>query len=225
MTATFSHVDVYFSYRSPYSYLAIPRLSEWVREDEVDIIIRPVLPQAVINPKFFTEANPLMVPYSRNDMKRVAEFYEIPFVWPNPDPVVMEFGPVHIPLEQPYIHRLTRLGIEAGRKGRSLEYTREVATLIWSGSVENWTDANHLSEAVERAGLDLAAMDHAIEDNPNLYIKAIDENHAERTKVGHWGAPIIVIDGEPFFGQDRIELAKWRHAKNRFTPNSGHPGR
>jgi len=209
------HVDVYFSYRSPYSYLAIQRLFDWAQNDGLDLEIRPVLPLAVLNPKYFTDANPLMVPYVKNDVERNADFHNIPLQWPNPDPIVMEYDPVNIPTEQPYIHRLTRLGVEAGRQGRSLEFTREVTTMMWSGTVDKWTDGAHLAEAVGRAGLDLAEMDQAIEADPDLYINIIEENHAARREAGHWGSPTIVIDGEPFFGQDRIELAKWRLAQNR----------
>ncbi|TMB53500.1 MAG: 2-hydroxychromene-2-carboxylate isomerase, partial [Deltaproteobacteria bacterium] len=28
--------------------------------------------------------------------------------------------------------------------------------------------------------------------------------------AGHWGVPTMVFAGEPFFGQDRIELLVWR---------------
>jgi len=28
--------------------------------------------------------------------------------------------------------------------------------------------------------------------------------------AGHWGVPTLVFEGEPFFGQDRIDLAVWR---------------
>jgi len=27
---------------------------------------------------------------------------------------------------------------------------------------------------------------------------------------GHWGVPTLVFGSEPFFGQDRIEMAQWR---------------
>ena len=96
-----------------------------------------------------------------------------------------------------------------------VEFTREVATLIWNGEVGCWTDGDYLAEAVGRAGFNLSEMDQAIEADPDIYINIIEENHAARHEVGHWGSPTIVIDGEPFFGQDRIELAKWRLAQNR----------
>ena len=180
MNDTASYVDVFYSYCSPYSYLAIQRLSDWAEEDEIDLEIRPVLPLAVLDPTYFVDANSLMVPYVTMDVERNTNFHKIPFKWPNPDPIVIEFDPVHILTEQLYIHRLTRLGLEAGRQNHSLEFTREVATLMWSGSVDSWTDGNHLADAVDRAGLDLAEMDQVIEEDPDSYITAIKKNHAER---------------------------------------------
>jgi 2-hydroxychromene-2-carboxylate isomerase len=29
-------------------------------------------------------------------------------------------------------------------------------------------------------------------------------------EVHHWGVPTMVYEGEPFFGQDKIELLLWR---------------
>ncbi len=28
--------------------------------------------------------------------------------------------------------------------------------------------------------------------------------------AGHWGVPLSVLDGEPFYGQDRFDLLVWR---------------
>ena len=35
-------------------------------------------------------------------------------------------------------------------------------------------------------------------------------NQAALEAAGHWGVPTLVFEGEPFFGQDRIDLALWR---------------
>jgi hypothetical protein len=32
----------------------------------------------------------------------------------------------------------------------------------------------------------------------------------EQQSAGHWGVPLMVFEGEPFFGQDRFETLKWR---------------
>jgi len=38
----------------------------------------------------------------------------------------------------------------------------------------------------------------------------IEQNQREHGVSGHWGVPTFVFEGEPFFGQDRIELLVWR---------------
>ncbi|MGH6781444.1 MAG: 2-hydroxychromene-2-carboxylate isomerase, partial [Sphingomonadaceae bacterium] len=38
----------------------------------------------------------------------------------------------------------------------------------------------------------------------------IAANQVALERAGHWGVPTLVFNGEPFFGQDRIDLALWR---------------
>ena len=46
-------VEVFWSFRSPYSYLATPRLAEIAATYDVDLRIRPVYPLAVRVDGFF----------------------------------------------------------------------------------------------------------------------------------------------------------------------------
>ena len=221
MTDTEPHVELYYSYRSPYSYLAIGRLKRWAEEEGIHIAVRPVLPLAIRSPEFFHKVNPLFVPYLWRDTHRVAEYLGIPFKWPTPDPVVMDGEHRHIPKEQPYIHRLTRLGVEAELRGKGLDFTHEVATVIWSGAVEGWDQGDYLANAGARAGLDLAGMDAAIAAEPQKYIDIIEANQKAHQEAGHWGVPTMVFEGEPFFGQDRIDLLKWRLGRKRVGAGAG----
>src|SRR5882757_3791803 len=83
-------LDVYYSFRSPYSYLATPRLASWPDKYNIQIRLRPVLPLVVRTPEFFEKANPLLFNYIQKlDTYRVAEYLGIPFQWANPDPVVV----------------------------------------------------------------------------------------------------------------------------------------
>jgi 2-hydroxychromene-2-carboxylate isomerase len=109
--------------------------------------------------------------------------------------------------EQPYIYRLTGLGIEATRRGKGLEFAFHVSHLIWSGE-PGWNVGDKLANAVAAAGLDLADMDAAILANDPT--PAIAANHAALDASGHWGVPTLVFNGEPFFGQDRIDTLRWR---------------
>src|SRR3546814_10635668 len=69
--------------------------------------------------------------YTMRDMIRVAQFHGIPFGPPRPDPIVQNVATREIAAEQPYIHRLTRLGQAASRRGKGLAFCDEVAQLIW----------------------------------------------------------------------------------------------
>lgn len=202
-------VDVFWSFRSPYSYLATGRLVALRAQYDIDMHIRPVLPLAVRTPDFFDRVNPLFPAYLLRDVRRVAERMGISFVYPSPDPVVFDLPSGKYPQEQPYIHRLTRLGIAAVERGDGLAFVDEVSRVVWTGT-QNWHEGHHLAQAAERAGFNLAELDAAIEADPDGYIARIENNQAALQAAGHWGVPTFVFKGEPFFGQDRILDLVWR---------------
>ncbi|MFK7895199.1 MAG: 2-hydroxychromene-2-carboxylate isomerase [Myxococcota bacterium] len=202
-------IDVFWSFRSPYSYLATGRLIDLEARYAVEIRVRPVLPIAVRTPEFFQKVNPLWPPYLMKDIERLGAYQGIPIRWPRPDPVVMNRDRSY-PREQPSIHRLTRLGVAATESGRGLAFVDEVSKTIWDGSVAGWNEGTHLEEATARAGLDLAELDGQIEKNPQHFIDSIERNQDALEAAGHWGVPTMVFEGEPFFGQDRLDLLLWR---------------
>jgi len=202
--------DLYWSFRSPYSYLATGRLVRLVDEYDVECVVKPVYPIAIRTPEFFDKVNPLWPPYLLRDTLRIAQMEGIPYGWPRPDPVVQDFANRRIAEEQPYIHRLTRLGIAACEAGRGLPFLQHVSHCIWSGEVEGWHEGDHLAKAAASAGLDLAQLDARIEADPDHYEAVIRQNQADHEAAGHWGVPTMVFEGEPFFGQDRISHLVWR---------------
>ena len=209
MTQSIPSIDVFWSFRSPYSYLATGRLVDLHARYAIDVQVRPVLPLAVRTPEFFRQVNPLFPRYLVRDVLRLGEFLGIPIRWPRPDPVVMSADGGY-PREQPYIHRLTRLGVAAAERGHGLRFLDEASKLMWNGSVDGWHEGTHLSDAAARAGLDLAELDAQIEEDPRHFTDAIRRNQAALEDAGHWGVPTVVFEGEPFFGQDRLDLLLWR---------------
>jgi 2-hydroxychromene-2-carboxylate isomerase len=202
-------VDVYWSFRSPYSYLATPRLVELQREYDVDVAVRPVYPIALRIPGFFKKVNPLWPPYLLRDCARIADMQGMPFAWPSPDPIVQDLATLEIAAEQPHIHRLTRMGVAAEQRGRGLAFIHEVGKLTFGG-VKSWHEGDHLARATERAGLDYDDLTTAITSNAAELDAAIEQNEADQRTAGHWGVPLMVFRGEPFFGQDRIDVLLWR---------------
>lgn len=59
--------DFYFSFRSPYSYLAAPQIEALLAEFDVEVAMRIVRPIAVRIPGFFQSVNPLWPPYLARD--------------------------------------------------------------------------------------------------------------------------------------------------------------
>ena len=203
-------VDLFWSFRSPYSYLATPRLVELDKIYDLKIAVRPVYPIAIRFGEFFDRAHPLWVPYLMRDTLRIAEMHKLPYRWPRPDPVQIDPATRKATANQPYIHRLTRLGCAAAEEGNGLAFLDQVSRTIWSGTIDNWHQGDHLTKAAARAGADLAALDRAIEADPEKYEAIIEGNQKAHQAAGHWGVPTMVFEGEPFFGQDRIDVLLWR---------------
>lgn len=203
-------VDLFFSFRSPYSYLALPKTLNMVADFDVAVTLRPVYPLAVRVPGFFKKTNPQFARYVVLDSSRVAKHENIPFRFPRPDPIVQDMTTLHVAEHQPYIHRLTRLGAAAQLEGRSLAFTAAISRVLWDGSVQGWNEGDHLAQAAAAAGFDLAAMDVAVAADPDHYEAVIKGNEDAHAASGHWGVPTFVFENEPFFGQDRIDLLIWR---------------
>ena len=204
--------DLFWSFRSPYSYLVAPRLLEFERDFDVRANVRPVYPIAVRIDGFFRNVNPLWWSYLRRDVVRTAEMLGLPYSPPNPDPIVMDLKSGEVSKQQPYIGRLTRLGVAAAERGKGLRLVKEVSAVVFGGT-RDWHLGDHLACAAARSGMDLAELDRAIEANPDLYEATIAANEAAQKRAGHWGVPLMVFNGEPFFGQDRFEALKWRMAQ------------
>jgi 2-hydroxychromene-2-carboxylate isomerase len=201
--------DLYFSFRSPYSYLALPKWRAIVRDYDLAIDLKPVYPLAIRQPDFFERNHPNWLRYTIRDAMRVAQHGNIPFGPPRPDPIIQNIATREIAVEQPYIRRLVRTGQVASRQGRGFAYADEVAQLVWGGAID-WHLGDHLAGAAARAGLDMAQLDAEAERDADALDAEVATNQERLEAAGHWGVPTLVFNDEPFFGQDRIDLAMWR---------------
>jgi 2-hydroxychromene-2-carboxylate isomerase len=202
--------DFYFSFRSPYSYLALPQIQACMEEHGIEPRMRIVLPIAVRIPGFFKTVNPLWPPYLMRDTVRIAQMQGIPYRWPRPDPIVMDIASGEVAAEQPYIYKVSRLGVAAAREGKGFAFVKHMATAIWSGDVTDWHKDEHMLRALDDAGLDAPPILAAIDRCAGEFDAEIARNQEDQVGAGHWGVPLFVYEGEPFFGQDRIDHLIWR---------------
>jgi len=201
-------VDVYWSFRSPYSYLVTADLIELQQDFDVEVNARIVLPLAIRNKAaVFDASNRKPALYILLDWQRRAQFLGRPHAWPDPDPIAQDFETLEVADEQPHIYRLSKLGVEAQRRSKGVEFIAAVSSLIFGGTPK-WNEGDHLHRAASSCGLDLDEMEAAIAASDHL--EEIERNHGALEQAGHWGVPTMVVRGEPFFGQDRIDTLRWR---------------
>jgi 2-hydroxychromene-2-carboxylate isomerase len=196
--------------RSPFCYLALDRVLAMRTLYDLEVNLRVVYPVAIRNPKFFKTAPKHYRSYHLRDSNRVAEYLDIPYRRPIPDPIAQDMDTNEIAEHQPYIHMLTRLAAAAVEAGKGLEFQDQVMRLLWDGATDNWDQGSHLGSAISRADLNPQALKRALEIDPDRYDDAIEANQEAHKSAGHNGVPLFVFQGEAFFGQDRLDILLWR---------------
>jgi len=215
MTLSF---DVYFSFRSPYSYLAMHALEALQNRFDARARMRIVRPIAVRMPGFFRQVNPLWPPYLARDTRRIADKAGVPYRWPRPDPVVQDRETRDVAPDQPYIMGVSRMGALSEERGAGFAFARQASLMMWSGTTDDWHAGGHLAACADAAGLDGQALERDAGAEAERLDSIIAGNEAAQTEAGHWGVPLFVFEGEPFFGQDRIDHLVWRMQQRGLQP-------
>ncbi|MEM9878130.1 MAG: DsbA family protein [Pseudomonadota bacterium] len=204
------NVDLYWSFRSPFSYIILPEMKRLITAYRVHVTVKPVYPLIIRVPDYFQKADPRFFSYLLRDAERTAQMQSIPFAKPEPDPIVMHQETRMAAPEQPYIYRLNRIAAAASLISDILPLVDEISHLIWSGQVQDWHAGSHLQDAIQRAGYDLATLDHQAHTQPKALDAQLAQNQKDLESAGHWGVPTLIFKGEPFFGHDRVSHLIWR---------------
>ena len=202
--------DLFWSFRSPFCYLALDRILDINREFLVTINVRPVFPLAIRIPNFFKTVNPKYRRYHLKDSQRVADFLGIPYRRPVPDPIIQNMETNEIAPEQPYIRKITLIGAACQMEGNALSFVDHVSRKLWDGSVDNWHENKHLTAALNACKIDGARLIEKVESEPDKFQRIIEKNQAAQEKTDHWRVPLMTFRGETFYGQDRINLLLWK---------------
>ena len=199
-------IDLYFSYRSPYSYLILPRMLKLKEKYDIEINFKVVYPIAIRMPEWFEGKNFFTFFFFKMiDMRLQAKKLGIPFTSKlKPDPIRQNIMTGKISSHQPYIFDICHLGQMAQMKGVGMEFAFEVSSLIFGG-VENWNTDENLSEAAKKAGLDLTQLRESVNVHEEEIIRQIKQNQVDQLNAGHHGVPLTVIGDKHFFGQDQFD--------------------
>jgi 2-hydroxychromene-2-carboxylate isomerase len=184
-------IDFYFDFSSPYSYIA----SEWV-----DAVAarhgRAVRWHAILLGATFQAAElkspvayPLKREYSIRDFARSARFAGLPYVMPSKFPIpTQNAARVFWWLNDT---RAPEAAVAWGHAGLRAYFTQGL----------DLSDSAVLREVMRAAGIDAAAAEAACAD-PAWKARLKAEND-RAIAAGVFGAPFFIVDGEPFWGNDR----------------------
>lgn len=177
-------VEMYWSIRSPYSYIALIQAKKLADYYRVPLLVKPVLPmvmrrmEAPKNKKF----------YITLDAKREAE------------QCGLEFGLISDPLGKG-VERCYALYEYAQSQNLGFKYLENYARGVWAQGIRSDTDKG-LKEIVERSGLNWQAAKVLLGDNS--WRHWTQQNLAELYGEDMWGVPSFKYLNNKLFGQDRI---------------------
>lgn len=225
-------VPVYWSMRSPYCYMSLTRCIEMQEKYNLTLDVRPVWPIAIRDPHSFDVMRDMgyRLPYQDVDSFRCAAFHGVQMRYPVPDPVLQHadkdspYGKIAPFEEQKDIQFLTRTAVAAAEMGKGWDYLNMVMRTVWDGETRPWNqdDYKYIKQGIELAGIDADALVKDVTENPKKYDDIATRNNEQQkdNTCGHTGVPLFVFKGEPFFGQDRMDLLIWRLKQHGLTERS-----
>ena len=178
-------IEMYWSIRSPYSYIALVRARQLCKHYEVPLVVKPVLPMVMRRMDVPKNKKGYIAP----DAKREAAQCGVPF------------GRVADPLGEG-VERCYALFDYAQSQGKGLDYLESYAKGVWSQGIRSDTDKG-LKRIVESVGLDWQQAKQHVNNTDWRYWA--QDNLAQLYGHGLWGVPSFKYGEVQFFGQDRID--------------------
>jgi len=177
-------VEFYFSFRSPYSYLAAPRAFALARRFDVDVVYRGVRPMVTRGVPLPTSKRLHILFDASREARRLG----------------MPFGDIFDPLGDGAL-RCLHVAERAVELGCIEAFVVATSRAIWAEGADVRRDAV-LRQLSEAAGISWDDASAAIADPARR--ATVEANAARLGELGHWGVPTFLFRDELFWGQDRI---------------------
>jgi 2-hydroxychromene-2-carboxylate isomerase len=190
-----AHLEFFFDYGSPYSYLASSRLPALVERTSAELRYRPMLLGGVFkatgNRSPAAESCEAKRSYGALELRRWVAHLGVPFR-----------GNPHFPINTLL---LMRTAVAAQRAGVFEPFHRFVYPAFWAEG-ENLGEPEVVVRVLEKAGLEGRALLEAAGDPAvKAELRASTEEAVAR---GAFGAPTFFVGDEMFFGNDRLDFVE-----------------
>lgn len=186
----------YYDLSSPYSYLTATQLESLSEKTGATIQWRPVVLGAIF--KSTGNVMPASVQakaqYMFSDLERWRKYYDVPF----------RFNP-YFPVNAMTLHRAIVAVQKQHGEASGILLSKIAFDAVWARSL-NITEPDVITSLIDEAGFDGEAI---LATTSTDEIKmALRQNTQTAIDAGVFGAPSIVVDGELFWGNDRLHFVE-----------------
>ncbi len=192
-------IEVYYSYQSPYSYLALELIYNLQHGYDVELLWQPFSAKAAGQQLTPTPVVPEKLTYLFEDTNRLASELGVPLKFPEGWPE-NEFDP----------GRVTRGALVANDMGVLMEYNYKVFDKWW-GQGENPNDEAFTNQLCDELDIDLGEfLSKVSSSDTRERVKGV---YKRGKKLEVFDTPTFVIDKERIYGIDKISYLEARLAK------------
>jgi 2-hydroxychromene-2-carboxylate isomerase len=187
-------IDYYFSLTSPWAYIGHKAFRDVVSAYDLKVNHKPVLLGELFSE---TGGLPLGKRHPVRQRYRIVELQR----WRDKRGLDFNLHPAHWPYNGRLADGMVIAAVQAGLDPDA--FLRTGYSAVWEGQ-RDLGNADVLVELADAAGLPGKKL---LEQSPSDSISAaLEQNRQDAITADAFGAPAYVLDGEVFWGQDRIEL-------------------
>jgi len=193
MALPVNHIEFYFDFPSPYSYLASTQLPKLAEKHGVGIVYRPfriLEAMKIVGNRPTTIESAAKGKYAGADLARWVRRYGIPFER-NPYRRNFDFA------------LLGQIVLAANEQGRGQACVNAIFPAVWA-STDDIGDKAVLAKKLDAAGFIGATL---IEQASSAdYAAKLNDATTKAAERGVFGAPTVFVGDEQFFGNDRLDF-------------------
>jgi 2-hydroxychromene-2-carboxylate isomerase len=190
-------VDFFYGIGSRYSYLASSQVNRLEQDTGASVHWRPLYSTELMKRRGMDpfegapSSGQYESAYRTRDVSRWAVLYGIPFHDPDWDTLDWR--------------RLALAAVAADRLDRIVEFTKHLYGAVFGNEITPTDDAG-LARIADQAGVDGRELTRLIDDAETA--RRHDRSIADALAAGVFGVPSFVVDGEMFWGNDRLILLR-----------------
>jgi 2-hydroxychromene-2-carboxylate isomerase len=186
-------IEYFLSMASPWAYLGHDAFISLAQRCGVEVVVRPVPLR-----RLFPETGGLPLP-KRHAVRQRYRLVELQR-WRDLRNVPLKLFPAYSPFDAALLDCVVLAAVIAGYDPDA--FMRKAFAAIWYEE-RNLADPDVIIELAAAAGLPASLLAQDCQATAQL---AYEENLQSAIDAGVFGAPTYVLEGEIFWGQDRIEL-------------------